>query len=360
MTEEKILESSNKNCKNCGGNLVFYPEKIALECEQCKSIFKIEGDPNIKKHNLDENKSNDQSKEYFEYVQNNKVFKCANCGSNVVLNVYEISKNCPYCGTSLVVDDRVLPGLLPDAILPFAIGKNNAAELFAEKVKKKWLVPKKFKNAPPTSQISGLYLPAFAFDGKTSSSYNGELYNEYTETDSEGKQHTRREYFHVSGSHNQDFENVLIESSNKISQSHITALLPYNFNRKMAYRDEFVRGFVTEHYAEGLGQCKADYRRIAEQSIRSRILAKHPHDGVSYLNVNTVFDDEKYSYYLVPMYKFEYEYKNKKFVTYMNGQTGKLDYSLPKSTAKITLIVLLALLVILIPIIIGIILGIQG
>ena len=87
---EEILDSSNKNCKNCGGNLVFYPEKIALECEKCKSIFKIDCNSNIKKHNLDENKNQDQSKEYLEYVQNNKVFKCANCGSNVILNVYEI------------------------------------------------------------------------------------------------------------------------------------------------------------------------------------------------------------------------------------------------------------------------------
>ena len=57
------------------------------------------------------------------------------------------------------------------------------------------------------------------------------------------------------------------------------------------------------------------------------------------------------------MYKFEYDYKQKKYVTYMNGQTGKIDSKLPKSAGKITLIVLLILLFVVGPIVLALILG---
>jgi len=102
---------------------------------------------------------------------------------------------------------------------------------------------------------------------------------------------------------------------------------------------------------------KKDYRSITQNAIRSAIQNLHPHDGVDFLNVNTDYKNEFYSYYLVPMYKFEYDYKQKKYVTYMNGQTGKIDSKLPKSAGKITLIVLLILLFVVGPIVLALILG---
>ena len=89
--------------------------------------------------------------------------------------------------------------------------------------------------------------------------------------------------------------------------------------------------------------------------IRSDILRKYTYDGVSYLNVNTDYSNETFEYDILPVYRFDYDYKNKKYVTYMNGQTGRVDNNIPKSPAKIALVVILIILAVLLPIIIAII-----
>ena len=354
MNDETRLQSIDKNCKNCGGNLVFFPQEQSLKCESCGSVYAIEKIKEVKKHDLYK-KQDDQTKEYQQYVKDNKIFKCANCGSSVVLNVYEISKNCPYCGSSLVIDETILPGLKPDGVIPFMFDKIGAGEKFEQNIKKKWLAPRKFKKAPPSSQIKGLYIPSFSFDGKTQSSYNGRLYNEYTTTDSEGHTHTHRRYFHIAGNYDYNFTDLLVESSSKINQDELQGVLPYNFENVVGYQDSYIRGYSTEHYSQSLESCEDTYRQLARQAIRDAILRKHPHDGVDYLNVSTEFDDEYYAYDLVPLYKFDYEYKKKKYVTYMNGQTGAIDSHLPKSGWKIALIVFFILCVVALPIILSII-----
>jgi len=353
---ENIVKTNDKNCKNCGGSLKFCPEKQAVVCENCASVFGIEKISNIQKHDLDKN-AVDQTAEYKDYVNQNKIFKCANCGSSVVLNVYDISKKCPYCSTNLVIDNDAIVGLKPDAILPFAFDSHKASEIFLEKVKKKWLVPKKFKNSNIETDIKGMYIPSFVYDCKTQSQYDGRLYNEYTETDSEGKTHTHREYFHISGSFNKNFDNILVESSSKINQSNIFQIGNYDFEKKVGYQDSYIRGFATEHYSESLASCTERYKGIVENRIRNLILRKHSYDGVDYLNVKTDFSDEHYSYYLVPVYRFNFEYKNKPYTSYMNGQTGNSDCKFPKSKVKIAFIVIFSLLAVAIPVILSLLLS---
>ncbi|MBR7091011.1 MAG: hypothetical protein IKC79_00990, partial [Clostridia bacterium] len=65
------------------------------------------------------------------------------------------------------------------------------------------------------------------------------------------------------------------------------------------------------------------------------------------------FNNHTYSLYLMPVYRFEYQFKKKPYITYMNGQTGKVNNNLPKSGTKITLTVLFVLLLILLPFILA-------
>ena len=358
MTEEKRIETAHKNCANCGGNLVFYPPEQSLRCENCLSIYPIDKNEKIKVHSL-KNSNDDQSEDYKEYVEQNKVFKCSNCGSNVVLNVYDITKNCPYCGTSLVINQEALPGLKPDGVLPFLFDEEKAAEYFEQNIKKKHFLPNKFKKSPPKSLIKGLYIPSFSFNGHTESNYTGRLYNEYTTTDSEGNIETHRSYFNVSGHYTKSFTNVLTESSSKINQANLSGILPFDFSKKVEYKDEFIKGFSTEHYSEKLEDCAEKYRSIAKSQIRSGILRKYTYDGVDYINVDTDFSEESYSYMLVPMYRFNYKYKEKDYITYMNGQSGKIESRLPKSIVKITFLAIFIALLVLIPIALILIFGMK-
>lgn len=341
--EEKNIKSTMIKCLSCGGNLKFCPSEQDLKCNNCGNHYEIKNNGAIETHSFDDLSAHNEQ-EYKEFVDQNKVFKCLNCGANVILNCFEIAKSCPYCGTALAIDDGHLPGAKPDAVIPFAFDESGAAERFATTIKKRFFAPKKFKRNLPENQVKGIYIPAYAFDTNTHSVYNGELYDEEEETDSEGRTHTERRYFHVSGKHDFKFRDVIVECSSKISQYDIDGVLPYEYGGKQAYKNEYILGYSVEQYNQTVEKSIPTYKQIVESSIKSQILSKYHYDGVSYLNVSTDYDDEKYRYYLLPIYRFDYEYKGKKYVTYMNGQTGKVDNNIPKSGWKIFFAIILPIL----------------
>ena len=112
------IKSTHSKCDACGANLVFCPSTQDLICEKCESHYPIDATGTIKSHDLyDENETKNHNK---SFVDENRIFKCKNCGASIVLNKYEISKKCPYCEASLVMDESDMKGERPDACIPFA------------------------------------------------------------------------------------------------------------------------------------------------------------------------------------------------------------------------------------------------
>jgi hypothetical protein len=250
------------------------------------------------------------------------------------------------------VEQNEIKGASPDGIIPFLFDEEKAVEKFATQIKKKWYVPNDFKKKITADSVVGFYIPSFSFNATTKSEYCGKLYRDYVT-----KSGAHRDYFKVDGFFNQNYSNILVESSSKLNQKQLTGILPYNYDKKQSYDDAFIRGYSVEQYDTEVEKCMSTYKNILNGYIRRDILNKYRHDGVSYLNIQTQYSNETYSYYLVPIYKFDYKYKENDYLTYMNGETGRVDSNVPKSKVKITMVTIVVILIILIPIILGIIYG---
>ena len=342
--EEREVKSAYGKCSACGGNLEFCPSTQDLICVKCEHHYEIVNSAKVIAHDLLDAEIEGNPKDN-EFALQNNTFKCSNCGAKVFLDKLELSKVCPYCGTALVIDNSMI-GTMPDAVIPFAFDEQEAAEKFATCVRKRFFAPRKFKRNMPENKIKGVYIPAFAFDTKTESVYDGQLYEDEDETDSEGHTHTNRHYFHISGRHRRNFNDVIVECSSKITQNEIDGVLPYDYDGKKSYKNEYILGYSVERYNKSVKDSIPTYKQIVEHSIRNQILSKYHYDGVSYLNVKTDYLDEKYRYYILPMYRFDYEYKRKKYVTYMNGQTGRVDNNIPKSGWKIFFTIILPIILV--------------
>lgn len=340
------LKSNEYNCQNCGYVLQFSPQDKALKCEKCKTTYPLPYNKEFEKHNYEKNTN--ESAERNKWLSDNKVFKCNNCGSSIVANKYEISNTCPYCGTNLVLDKNNLPGLKPDAIVPFSFDKETANQRFINIVRKKFYVSGAFKKHLPENKIKGTYIPSFTFDMQTKTIYDGVL------TRAE-KTQTQVVYntFTINGTLDKKYEKVLVESSSKITQTQLNNILPYDLSGAIKYENKFILGYTVEHYADTLKTCEEIARTVISRLIRKDILSKYTYSSVVSFSAKTDYSNKKYSYVLVPIYKFEYSYKNKPFVTYMNGQNGKIDNNLPKSVPKIILTFLIILLIILLPFILS-------
>jgi len=338
---------SNKNlancekCENCGGNLVFSPTHRALHCFNCGSNSEIIVTNNFSKHPLDYkiNQNNINN-----WKNNNSVYVCQNCGGKVVLSNLELSKHCPYCNTSIVVKTESMPELLPDQIIPFKFDKTQAKEQFKHGVNKKFFLPNKFKKSVPDSEITGFYGSAFSFDADVFVRYHGQLYKD--ERDSQGRSYRRN--IPVAGSLNRNFRNMMIEATNQLTQSQFDKIAPFNLGGAVDYNDSFIRGYGTEYYNNSLQQSYSVVKYRVESQIDNAIVHKHFCDGVVRLHKDIKYSNERFSYLLFPVYKFNYKYKKKDYCTFVNGQTGKVGGGVPRSGAKIGFFVT------------GIVLGVLG
>ncbi len=340
--DEKELTRQGKKCASCGGNMAFSPKDKGLKCQFCQNVTKLDYDFNIDKHNYVENAEDMEA--YNNFATESKVFKCSNCGANVILNKLEVAKKCPYCGSSYVAEEKEMPSLKPDAIIPFKYSKEEACRLYKQRVKKKWFLPNEFKKAPPDDNIAGVYVPCFSFDAKTFTTYKGVL--AYTTTVVvNGKTQTSTTYQNISGQKNTNQRDVIVETSSHLTQDIFDKLKPFSTAELVKFTPDFILGYSVEYYDNSLTNCKKIADAMMEKVIKNQILSQYSYSSVVSYSQKTIFSDEKYDYCILPIYQVRYKYKNKDYLTYMNGQTGKLAGKMPKSPVKITFFVILILLI---------------
>ncbi len=342
--KEKELKANDCSCPSCGAAMRYSPEKKKLYCENCQTCKDIEFNALQGKHSWEEK---DELKKQKEFALETKTLKCPNCGASVVLNKLEYSKGCPYCGSNLVSKNAENDNLTPDGILPFTFSDEVASQKYRQGIKKKWFVPNAFKKAPPTDNIRGIYIPSFGYDADTFSTYRGKLATEHTGRDSNGHTYHYTTYQNISGNHNSNQVDVLVETSTKIGQEEFEKIEPFYMDKAIEFKQGFIMGYTVEVFENSLEECKKIADSIMESNVKDEILSKYSYDSVVYFNLDMTQTNKKYMYYLLPVYKCEYKYKNKSYTTFMNGQTGKVGGGYPKSPVKITFFVLFWILVLL-------------
>ena len=339
----KDLKTNESSCPSCGATMRYSPTRQKLFCENCETCKDIAFEKLAAKHAWEDREKIQKNNDWAQDVNN---LKCPNCGASVILHKLEYSKACPYCGSSLVGDMEKYNTFMPDGIMPFKFSNEEAAERYVKGIRKKHFVPNAFKKAPPTENIKGIYIPVFGFDANTHSTYKGTLATDTTHTDSKGRSHTTTSYQYIKGEKDVNFTDILVETSSKLNQIQLQQIEPYNTGEIVKFNQGFIMGYTVEQFETNLENCKKISENIMKESIKKQILAKYHYDRVVSFEMNTNDSAEKFGYYLMPTYKCDYEYKNKHYTTFMNGQTGKVGGGYPKSPLKITLFVLFILLLI--------------
>lgn len=342
--EEKKIKAKKSGCPSCGATMKYSPEKQKLYCSNCETCKDIQFNPILQKRLWQDRDKGAKSTK--EWASENKSLKCSNCGSSIILNKLEYAKKCPYCDSSLIGESSMLKSIAPDGIIPFKLSEDQASKKYVAGVKKKFFVPKAFKKAPPVENIYGVYIPSFSFDAKGTSKYTGRLAKDDSYTDSRGNRRTNTTYKNISGTYSFDYADIVVESSSKLNQAQMSEILPYNMKNVVEFKEGFIMGYTVEQYETTVDACNTISKRIMEETSKRTILRKYDYDRVISFNMESAYLEERYMYYLLPIYKCDFTYKNKNYTTFMNGETGKVGGGFPVSPLKVTSVVLLAILLI--------------
>ena len=338
--EEVENETAVTKCPACGANMVYDSVRGKLYCEHCETEVEVHG-----------KSSEEQS---FERLLSNNggwgeethVFRCENCGAKEILSNGEIAKKCPFCGTTNIVSVDELPGLKPNAVVPFAIEKSDAVSRVKRWARKKLLAPQKFRKGASPENVSGMYMPAFSFDTSTDAVYSGVLGIYRTRTRRVNGKTVQERYldtFPIRGTYSAFFDDVLIQASDKIGQKSPNALQPSDTNQSMEYRSEYLSGYTAEQYAKDGLACWEDAKQVIRGKLQDAILAGYRHDTVVSFNVEFQCRNTTYKYLLLPVYVGHCSWKKKLYNFFVSGHNGKVTGKTPISPLKVSFLVLFGL-----------------
>ncbi len=354
MQEEPVKKSEQKKaCANCGAELKYKPGSQQLLCDYCGYEEFIEQD----KTSFEELELAHYLKLVGEKAHTDTIelLHCKNCGANQHVEEHYKSLSCVYCGEPLILEDIQNEGwILPGAIVPFALDKKKAQDIFKRWVGKIWFAPNKLKRASLDPEgLHGLYMPYWTFDCNLKSDYQGMRGDFYYETErvrtSKGIQHRRvrkTRWRRASGSVSGFIDDILINASRKKRQEIPRHVGRWNLKELQPFNDKYLSGFVTEKYTvslkDGHHQSFLEAKDIAYQWIRNDIGG----DTQRVNHADIKISDETFKHVLLPIYISTYRYNHKEYHFYVNGQTGQISGTHPVSFWKIFFLIATILLII--------------
>ncbi len=333
--EFKEKEANVIKCSSCGANMIFEPKTQTLTCSYCGRQESIEKNLEVQEIALEEGF---QSMAQWSPSEAS-VYVCENCRAKVVLEKSETAKNCPFCGTSHVVQSDELPGIKPNALIPFSKTVEESIEFTKKWAKKKMFAPTKFKKTVSPENVKGVFTPVFTFDSITNSTYVGRIGDRRTRVVGVGKNRRTETYIvwrSISGTFNHFFDDVTITAGERFNQKQVNKISPFTRETSCVYEQKYLYGFMSYHYERDIRDCWTEAKSEIDESLKSLILSQYHYDVVDYLNVSTVHNNVTYKYVLLPVYVGSYTFKKKVFNFYVNGSTGKVIGKAPVSPVKVT------------------------
>ncbi|MCF7750142.1 hypothetical protein KQ945_05260 [Bacillus subtilis subsp. subtilis] len=284
-------------------------------------------------------------------------FKCTGCGAEVTVNTEStMTARCHWCRHVFGVNEQVANGAVPDAVLPFRIGKEDAVARIRQFVDKRRLFAlKAFKDQFTPENVVGVYLPYMIVDSNVSASVAGKgeiKTREYTRGTGDKKQtYYDADVYQVERHVDFTVDDLPLESSAERgnldaranTNNIINTILPFDTKNALQWNASFLTGFTSEK------------RNLDVEKLRPRLedqllsIARAEVEGsVRRYNRGVRWEQERLdvhgtrwvSMYLpVWLYSYHQPGKNGGMLHYIavNGRTGETMGSVPVQQWKMLL-----------------------
>lgn len=304
-------------CRNCGGNMVYHPEKETLWCPHCESV--------------DSEEVMDGG--FMEDTASMEV--CANCGAPLEVGEYTSALKCSHCGTYVILNQRVEGKCRPELILPFKITKQQAVQAMEKEFKKRFFTPAPFLSQSTMEFLEGSYVPFWLYDYDAKIDYvgNATRVHVYRRGDTE---YTETSHYHVVRDMDIAFEKVPADASIRMADDVMDLMEPYEYQALQNFEEKYMSGFFgeTANYPAEELQERAEKRvkEDAEQFLRDSVSGY-----TTCLPIQKTVDikRKKAHFALLPVWIYKYHHRGKEYIYHVNGQTGKVIGTTPIDKKKV-------------------------
>jgi predicted RNA-binding Zn-ribbon protein involved in translation (DUF1610 family) len=364
-------------CGQCGARLEFTPGTTSLTCPYCGRANPIappvetaegEAAPGAGEaasvQEVDFHAALATLEHESEHVEALTV-KCDACAATVTKPPGVTSYACPFCATPIVSTAASSRAIKPNAVLPFVVTREQAAQRFRAWLGSLWFAPSKLKKGGSLDEnLSGMYVPAWTFDCQTLTDYRGKRGEHYYvnvprtvmingKATVQMTRQRRTKWYPAMGQVGNEFDDVLVVASDSLPPDMMRSLEPWDTKSCLPYQDAYLSGFLAEVYKTGL----EPGFEIAKQSMQGQIQATIRRDiggdeqvidqyRVDYRNIG-------FKHLLLPVWISAYRFDGKVYRFLINARTGEVQGQRPYSALKIARAVGLGILVLIILVVIA-------
>ncbi len=346
----KTAQSRGFPCKSCGNLLEYSPEQGKLFCEYCKSLEDIPSQKIEAPEYLYDPTSESASAPNWE-EEGDLSLVCPSCGAETVTGAIEISVSCPFCGSHYVREPAPSQKILrPETLIPFTVGRAEAAGRFQKWAKRRLLAPNAFRRAATAPEMQGVYVPHFTFDTDLFTAYRGEGGRTHVQTYTvrvNGKTQTRTRtytvWYPIAGGNRMLFDDLPFCASKSVDGKLLDKIRPFSGKVLNVYNPAFLAGFVAERYSLGPRDGFAVIKSLAERKMVEEIKRQEGYDSYRMMRYDHTYNKVLFKHILLPVWMSTYRFRDRAYPFFVNGETGKAAGKAPLSPLKVALVTLLSI-----------------
>lgn len=321
-------------CPNCGGDMVFSPEKQKLVCGYCDSEFNVEEFDEKKGVSADEHETTLESEQEDKYYQAT-IFTCPQCGGELISTSDTAATFCSFCGASVLLESRISKEMKPNLIIPFKKTKEECKAEYKKMLGKAWFAPSAMKKDSEIDKFRSIYMPYWIY----SYDYDGPL-RVKGKTSRRSGDYIYTKHYNIVSNIKVDYDGISYDASSTFADNLSEAVAPFDIKEAQ----EFKTGYMTGHYADTKDLNADVYEPDAAETVRNHA-ASELYDKADYskygadtsdiaIGFEPALKDIKLGFF--PVWFLSGRNKGGDRVSYavMNGQTGKIAADLPVSFAK--------------------------
>lgn len=346
------METIQYKCPNCNGPLEYRADIRKFGCEYCDSTFTNEEVRKMFKdnENTDLSQNIDETAED-DGFQSGNLYSCTSCGAEIMTDAETAATFCVYCHNPVILKGRLSGDYRPSKVLPFELDREKALEIFKSEMEKKKFTPSDFMSEQTLEKMSGLYVPFWLADCRTTAAMSGTGKNIRTWT--QGKyQYTETKEYAVERRASIVCRGVPADGASKIDDDLMDATEPFDYGRMQDFSMSYLSGFLADRYDVDKGEVFPRIRGKVEAASKSLLNESvSGYSSFSAENTNINISGTEWKYVLLPVWFMTYKYRGRMYEFAVNGQSGKLAGNPPLSVRK--LLVFGALLCIVIAVLTG-------
>lgn len=322
-------------CPNCGSGMRFDSATGKLACPSCGRQDEIESIPDPLEEAIGQGQGQAAERPAYD-EQNNSEYHCTSCGAVIVAEKETAATVCSFCGSAVVLTERLTGKLAPALVLPFAISKEQAMQAFRKWCRNGRLTPKGFMSADRIKNITGMYVPFWLYD--LDNHVEAQAQATKVRTYTSGDYHvTETQHFQVYRRLRVNYLKVPIDAAEKMSDKLMDKLEPFPYNQLKSFKSPYLAGYDADKYSYDdqtlLPRAKDKIEDYINSYIQSTVSG---YTTVSYTSkdIHTSVKDTHYTF--LPVWMVKYDYDKLEHMFAMNGQTGKVVGKPPISAFKVT------------------------